>query len=99
MKRSSINRPGEVPPNHSRGKTGSRCPGAESSQHMALPNAGLTSVHRLRRWPSNNPALGERLVFAGDQELQNRVGHLTGSKVSLWLPAGVEGRMDEFVPF
>ena len=24
-------------------------------------------VHRLRRWPNINPALGERLLFAGMQ--------------------------------
>ena len=29
------------------------------------PNAGLLLVHRLRRWPSSKPALGQRLMFAG----------------------------------
>ena len=28
-----------------------------------LPNAGLMLVHRLRRWPNNKTASGERLVF------------------------------------
>ena len=27
------------------------------------PNAGLMLAQRLRRWPSINPVLGERLVF------------------------------------
>ena len=31
------------------------------------PNAGLMLVHRLRRWPNINPALGQRLLFAGMQ--------------------------------
>ena len=29
------------------------------------PNVGLLLAHRLRRWPNNNPTLGECLVFAG----------------------------------
>ena len=29
------------------------------------PNTGLMLAHRLRRWSNINPALGERLVFAG----------------------------------
>ena len=28
------------------------------------PNAGSMMGHRLRRWPSTNPALDQRLVFA-----------------------------------
>ena len=31
---------------------------------MYLPNAGSMLVHRLRRWPNIEPALGRRLVFA-----------------------------------
>ena len=30
------------------------------------PNAGLLLAHRLRRWTNNSPALGQRIVFAGD---------------------------------
>ena len=29
------------------------------------PNAGVMLAHRLRRWVNINPALGERIVFAG----------------------------------
>ena len=32
---------------------------------LSRSNAGLMLGHRLRRWPSIKPALGERLVFAG----------------------------------
>ena len=28
------------------------------------PNAGTMLCHRLRRWPNNVPALGDRLLFA-----------------------------------
>ena len=32
---------------------------ASLANHQCWPNAGLLLGHRLRRWPSNNPALGE----------------------------------------
>ena len=31
-----------------------------------MTNVGLMLGHRQRRWPNINPALGERLVFAGN---------------------------------
>ena len=37
------------------------------------PNAGIMLAHRPRRWPNINPTFGQRLVFAGlDQVLAKR---------------------------
>ena len=42
------------------------------------PNAGLMLAHRLRRWANINPALGQRVVFAG-------VKHVFGHKIEKYL--------------
>ena len=45
-----------------------------TQQTRRRPNAGPMLAHRLRRWPSINPALVQRLVFAeqrSTQETQN----------------------------
>ena len=33
---------------------------------ICWPNVGLMLAYRLRRWPNNNPTLGQRFVFAGN---------------------------------
>ena len=40
-----------------------------SASTIRCPNAVLKSAHRLRRWPNINPALDQRMVFAGNYYL------------------------------
>ena len=35
------------------------------------PNVGLLLAHRLRRWPTSKPTLGQRLMFAGNEQILN----------------------------